>query len=93
MNKGEFRKNLFEKGAVLDPIECSSEVHFGLCMKLTITGVRLVLKRINKSLTFLMPFSGGYILVGYNRFKRLPTAINFTAMALLLVAVTIALRG
>ena len=68
MNKGEFRKNLFEKGAVLDPIECSSEVRFGLCMKLTIKGVMRV-------------------------FKRLDTAINFTAMALLFVAVTIALRG
>lgn len=49
--------------------------------------------RISNGLALVMLFSGGYILAGYSGFKRLPTAINFTVLGLLLVAITIAVGG
>jgi VIT1/CCC1 family predicted Fe2+/Mn2+ transporter len=49
--------------------------------------------RISNGLALVMLFSGGYFLAGYSGFKRLPTAINFTVLGLLLVAITIALGG
>ena len=49
--------------------------------------------RISNGLALLMLFSGGYILAGYAGFKRMPTAINYTLLGLLLVAITMALGG
>ena len=49
--------------------------------------------RFSNCIALVMLFSGGYILAGYAGFKRLPTAISYTALGLGLVAITMALGG
>lgn len=49
--------------------------------------------RLSNGIALIMLFSGGYFLAGYAGFKRIPTALSYTALGLCLVAITMALGG
>jgi len=90
------KKNLLNKQDVVSFIQIFTLVFvctLPIAMPFVFLNDLYIAMRISNAIALIMLFSGGYILAGYAGFKRLPTAISYTALGLCLVAITMALGG